>query len=106
MLTMQEQIEKVLRDIPFDRIRENAFKGLDADGIIQGQGEDIGYMMMEQNDLFRNHHMKYIQAKIWEIVYRRIRKTMAHGIKEWTQKRHFDQCIMDDLEAIDIGVAG
>ena len=105
-MTMSEQIEKVLQEIPYDKIREESFVGLAEDGILRGVGEDIHYMMMDQNDQFQLRYMRYVKAKCWDIIYRRIRKVFGHGIKEWTQKRFFEEAMKEELESIDLGVAG
>lgn len=105
MKTMQEQIEKILSEINYDKIREEAFVGLNKDGLMKGVGEDIPYMVMEQVDLFKLGPMKRIRNQVWEIVFRQIRKTLAHGIKDFTQKRFFEEAMKDDLSSIDIGEA-
>lgn len=102
---MEEKIEKVLQEIPYDKIRIDSFNSLNEDDMLKGVGEDIHYMCLEQVDQFKAHYMKYVKAKIWDIVFRRIRKTMAHDLKDWTQKRFFEEALKDDLENIDIGEA-
>lgn len=105
MKTLQEQIEKVLSEIPYDKIREEAFVALNKDGILKGVGEDTSYMVMEQVDLFKLGRMKRVRNQVWEIVFRQIRKTLSHGIKEFTEKRYFEESMKNDLSNIDIGEA-
>lgn len=102
---MQEKIEKVLREIPYDKIRDEAFDALMKDGMLKGEGYDIHYMCMEQVDLFKVKHMRKVKAAIWEPIWRQIRKVMTHKIKEYTQKRFFEEAMKDELETVDIGDA-
>lgn len=104
-MTMAEKIEAVLNTIPYEAIRNEAFEGLFKDGVLKGEGHDIEYMCMEQVDLFKLKHMGKYAEKVWNIVFASIRKRMMQDIKNYTQRRFFDEAMKADLSYVDIGEA-
>lgn len=105
MQNLQEKLETLLKSIPHDAIREKAFKRLYDAGLLDGRGKDIHFMVLEQVDIFKSEEMKLIKQAVWDHVFRQIRKTLAHGIAEWTNKRVSEEFMKSELELLDIGEA-
>lgn len=102
---MQESIESLLLTIPYSEIREHAFKRLNDAKLLNGNGKDINFMVLEELDIFKAEHMKEIKQKVWDIVFRKIRKTLHHGVVDWTQRRMSEELMTRELDGIELGDA-
>lgn len=104
--TLQEKLDELIKNIPYEEIREHAFKRLNDAKLLNGSGQDTRFMILENIDIFRSQYLKAIKQVAWDHVFRQIRKTLAHDINEWTQRKVSEEYMKRELELIDIGGAG
>ncbi len=105
MRTLQEKLDSLIASIPYDAIREKAFNRLNEANLVDGRGKDIHFMIMEQVDIFKTDKMRAIKQLVWDHAFRQIRKNLAHGIAEWTQKRVSEEYMKKELVEAELGEA-
>lgn len=104
-MRLQEKLEQLLKTVPFDEIRKQAYERLNEAGLLHGEGRDIHFMVLEQVDIFKATEMKDLKQQVWDIFFREIRKTLAHGVVEWTQKAVSEEFMMKELADCEMGEA-
>lgn len=87
MADLVSKIEEIIKTIPFGDIRTQTYEALKKDGMLQGNNEDIEYLIMEQVDNFQFNHSKRIRQAVWDATFRQVRKILGCKIKEWYNER-------------------
>lgn len=105
MQDLQQKLDKLILNIPYDEIREKSFQRLNDASLLDGRGQDIHFMILEQVDIFKSDEMKKLKQEVWDHVFRQVRKNLAHGVVEWTQKRVSEEYMKKELETVELGDA-